>query len=365
MMTVGARSVAVLCLSGAMASAQTAEAPPDSADVRRRWLALPGFGWTPETGFEVGFTVMSVSQSLRDSLARPTTFTAYVVRSTKAQTRAAIDVDRWLPGNTRRVQATVSAVEYPFAFYGIGDSTTSADEERYVPRWLEGYAQVDQRVRRGTYLVTALRAGYQEVEARSAGLIQGRAVPGSHITRTVIATVGVTYDTRDNVVSTRRGRVWSLVYGRSAPAVGATYDYGRLDAQWRAFRQAKAGHVVAAHAMLSGVDGTVPFDQMPVIGGSRIMRGYGAGRFRDRWVSAVQGEYRSPLWLERLGAVAFAGVGVAAGSLGRLAEGRPFPSIGIGGRLQVDPVQRSALRVDYAIGAYGFGGLYVGFNQAF
>ena len=117
--------------------------------------------------------------------------------------------------------------------------------------------------------------------------------------------------------------------------------------------------------MLAGVDGTVPFDQMPVIGGSRIMRGYSAGRFRDRWVAAAQGEYRSPFWLERVGGVAFAGVGVAGGSLARLGEGRPFPSFGIGGRLQVDPVQRSALRVDYAIGAYGFGGLYVGFNQAF
>jgi len=362
-LTLDVRRLALgLVLLFAVASGARAQ---DSAAVRRRWLFLPGIGWTQETGVEVGFTVMTIATPRRDSVTRPTTTSTYIVRSQKGQTRGAIEMDRWLPDNRRRVQAALNAVEYPFSFFGIGDNTTAAQEERYVPRWLEGYVQVDERVRPHLYAIAGVRAGYQEVTPKSPGLLQSELVPGSRVSRTMILTAGATYDTRDNVVSARRGQRASLAYGHSAPALGASYSYGRLDADWRGFRELSGHHVIAASASVVGVDGTVPFDQYAVIGGSRIMRGYPAGRFRDRWVSAVQGEYRSPLWLERLGAVAFAGVGAAAPRPGLLTDARAFPSAGVGARLQTDKVQRTGLRVDYAFAAYGFGSLYVGFNQAF
>jgi hypothetical protein len=46
-----------------------------------------------------------------------------------------------------------------------------------------------------------------------------------------------------------------------------------------------------------------------------IMRGYARGRYRDRWLLAAQGEYRSPV-RKRLGGVLFAGAGVSAPGLG-------------------------------------------------
>ncbi len=337
----------------------------DSASVRRRWLFLPGLGWAQETGWEAGFTVLRTVTPLRDSAARPTSTGVYGVRSQKGQTRFGLDVDRWLPGNSRRVQASLNAVEYPFSFYGIGDRTTDSMEERYTPRWIEGYVQVDERVRPRLYALYGIRAGYQEVTPKSAGLIQDQLLPGSRTSRTMIVTLGATYDSRDHVVSTRRGQRFSLAYGRSVKELGASYQFGRVDADWRWFRELPAGHVMALQANVVGVDGTVPFDRYAVVGGSRIMRGYSAGRFRDRWVSAAQAEYRSPMVLRRFGVVAFAGAGAAAPRPGLLGSVRGFPSAGVGGRLQTDPVQRTGLRLDYAWGAYAFGSLYVGFNQAF
>jgi len=359
----------ILALSARILDAQTDSASSvkvaDTTGMRRRWLFLPGADWAPETGFEAAFTVITIATPKRDTLARPTTLSFYVLRSVKAQTRASFDGERWLPGNKARLQGSLSIVEYPYSFFGIGDRTTRSQEEKYLPRWIEGYVQMDRQVIPHWYVVLGWRAGYEEVRPKSPGLLQDQLVPGSRITRTLIGTLGATYDSRDNVVSSYHGQLFSLAYGASNRVLGVTYSYGRLDAEWRGFMDLGGHNVLAANAAVAGVDGTVPFDQLPVIGGGHIMRGYSAGRFRDRWVTAAQAEYRSPMVFERIGAIAFVGVGAAAPNPGDLGRARPFPSAGIGGRLQVDKLQRTALRLDYAFGAYGFGGLYLGFNQAF
>lgn len=97
---------------------------------------------------------------------------------------------------------------------------------------------------------------------------------------------------------------------------------------------------------------------------ARSLRGYVRGRYRDRALAALQGEYRSPV-RRRLGGVLFAGVGTVAPSLHRLGSGRLLPTHGVGVRLELDPQQRTSVRADYGRGIDGASGLYLGFNQAF
>ncbi|HYW50683.1 MAG TPA: hypothetical protein VE861_08760, partial [Gemmatimonadaceae bacterium] len=97
---------------------------------------------------------------------------------------------------------------------------------------------------------------------------------------------------------------------------------------------------------------------------SDIMRGYKRGRFRDRWTAALQGEYRTPVW-HRVGAVAFAGAGLAAPAVDAFADSRLLPTYGAGLRFRIDQRQRTGVRADYGRGADGASGLYLGFNQAF
>ena len=348
----------------------------DSAS-HRRWLGLPSFGSAPETGLQLGFTVLTLGGTRANDPTRPTGASLYALRSARRQTRIGLDLERWWPGNTRRLTISASALEYPLSFYGIGDRTTLAQEERYTPRSLEGYVQVDERFRGAWYALVGARFGDQSVTTQSPGLLASGALTGAHYTRTVILTAGVSHDTRDNVVATYRGHYASVAYGRSVPTLGATSSYGRFNAELRGYRPLVGTHILAAQLVVVGADGDVPFDQLPVIGGSGIMRGYSSGRFRDKVVTAAQGEYRTPLLplpflpgpLKRVavGGVAFAGVGYAVPTLSADAwrAARALPSVGYGVRVQVDPVQRSAFRLDSAFGRYGFSGLYIGFNQAF
>ena len=93
-------------------------------------------------------------------------------------------------------------------------------------------------------------------------------------------------------------------------------------------------------------------------------RGYARGRYRDRRLAAAQIEYRSSL-VRRVGIVAFGGAGSIASDWSALRGARLLPTYGAGVRVQIDPQQRTAVRVDYGRGRDRSSGLYIGFNQAF
>src|SRR5690606_24132468 len=61
-------------------------------------------------------------------------------------------------------------------------------------------------------------------------------------------------------------------------------------------------------------NGEVPFNQMALIGGTKRMRGYYEGRYRDNHLILFQTEYRFPVWW-RFSGVVFGGAGAVAGSL--------------------------------------------------
>jgi hypothetical protein len=113
-----------------------------------------------------------------------------------------------------------------------------------------------------------------------------------------------------------------------------------------------------------GTTAGASFDQVALVGGSDIMRGYAKGRYRDAWMAAAQVEYRTP-FAYRFGAVLFAGAGTVDSTASGLANGRLLATYGAGLRYQLDRGQRTAIRLDLARGADGASGLYIGFNQAF
>ncbi len=81
-------------------------------------------------------------------------------------------------------------------------------------------------------------------------------------------------------------------------------------------------------------------------------------------MAAAQLEYRSP-FVHRVGLVAFGGAGAIGDEWSALSDARVLPTYGGGVRVQIDPQQRTTVRVDYGRGRDSSSGLYIGFNQAF
>ncbi|MEO7522311.1 MAG: BamA/TamA family outer membrane protein, partial [Gemmatimonas sp.] len=198
----------------------------------------------------------------------------------------------------------------------------------------------------------------------SAGALRTSGLRGTSGGRIVELALGALDDTRDNLFSPERGRFVQATYARAADALGSEFSYGRLRLDARAYRALRTVGTLAAQVLAVGVDGNAPFDGLALVGGGDIMRGYPRGRYRDRWFTGAQAEYRSPSF-KRVGGVVFGGAGVVAERVGDLMDGRLLPTYGVGLRVAIDRAQRTAVRADYGRGRDANSGLYIGFNQAF
>lgn len=345
-----------------VAGAQHADSQAEGG--RCRLQPLPAIGSSPETGLQVGATVLGVYEPPPSQRARPTALVATVVRSTRGQMRASAEGERWTANNTWRWHGLLAWQRFPMPYHGIGDRTTSDSGMQYASRSVEAVFTAQRRVRGAWYGTAGLRFMQQSIQNGDAvrALIAEPLLLGSDGGRVAEASIGVLHDSRDGLFAPTSGGFtqWSLT--SSAP--GAAFDYQRLRVDTRRYVPIGHGQVLAVQALAIGTSGNTPFDHLALAGGGDMLRGYARGRFRERWLMASQVEYRSPI-RKRVGAVAFAGLGAVAPNLSAMRDALPLPTYGAGLRLQLDAVQRTAIRVDYARGRSGASGLYIGFNQAF
>ncbi len=337
----------------------------DSTRTERRIQPLPALGSAPETGLQLGLTVLAVFESPAARRARPASLIATAVRSTKGQTRISAEGEHWSANNARRLHGLLAWQKFPLPFYGIGGSAPERARELYTPTGIEAIATVQQRLRGAWYALATARLIDQRITHDSAsGALATTSIMGRSGGRVSEVTTGVLRDSRDVVFNPRRGTFAQFTVTASRPALGSDFSYGRVRADARRYLSLGGEHVLAAQALVIGTTGEAPFDQLALVGGGDILRGYTRGRYRDAWLSAAQLEYRTPL-VRRVGAVLFAGAGTIAAEAGALVDGPLLPTYGLGVRAGIDARQRTAVRIDYGRGREGATGLYIGFNQAF
>jgi outer membrane protein assembly factor BamA len=289
---------------------------------------------------------------------------AFALRTGKGQTRIGIEGERWSPGNTRRLAASLQWQEWPLPFYGIGDRTETSAREIFTPRGITATLTGQQRIRGAWYLTTGLTHVDQRITTDSTGTLRQTSPVGLRGGRSSELSLGLLSDTREHLFAPRGGHLVHVSYARADQTLWSDFSYGRLRLDARAYRPLAGQHVLAAQWLFVAVDGAAPFDRLALVGGSDILRGYALGRYRDRIVSALQTEYRSPM-VHGVGAVLFGGAGVAAERLSSIGDRRLLPTYGVGLRAQIDRAQRTAVRADLGRGRDGASGLYIGFNQAF
>ena len=339
-------------------------------DAAAQWKKsiLPVLGSAPETGVQFGIAVLAARQATDSLGTRPTIVIANAVRTAKAQSRILFDLDRWSPGNVSRVQVNAVAQEFPLATYGYGADSPESGERSYTPRTIDVTLGVQRKIADAKWVSIAVRSIHTSI-VRYDTLVPPPtlldfldAIPSAAGTHRIV-TLGLISDRRDNLLAPSRGHFVEFTTGDAYKALGSDFSYHRTKIDARLYRGAFGG-VLGAQMVITDVTGGAPFDQLSIVGNNTTMRGYTMGRFQDNALGTTQLEYRTPI-RGRWGAAVFGGVTVLGSSFSKLGEGRALPSIGGGVRFRLDPVTRSTVRVDYARGVSGQGGLYVAFNEAF
>ncbi len=124
------------------------------------------------------------------------------------------------------------------------------------------------------------------------------------------------------------------------------------------------GQVLALQMFGSFNAGEVPLRSLAYLGGSSTMRGYYAGRYRDKNAGVVQAEYRVPLFW-RIGAVGFADMGNVGPELKDIDLQHYKYSYGGGLRVALNQKEKLNLRLDYGLAKGGSQGFYLQLGEAF
>jgi outer membrane protein assembly factor BamA len=363
----------LLCAGLVLGAARLgAQEPPEASaekaakdPYRPRLLGLPFIYYSPETKLAFGAGgVLNFRAGRRKETIRPSTIWAYASYNLARQFNVYLKPEIYTKSNGLIFTGRFRYERTPQLFYGIGDNTDAAAGESYTPRIFTLQFGVKRRILSG--LFGGLEFEFERVTMETVvagGLLASGTVTGSH--GGLIAGFGadLDWDTRDSVLFPLRGALLQLAAHAYGITAGSDFSFNRVELNLRKYMPTGLRSAVALQAYVCSTGGEVPFYKLALLGGDSLLRGYYRGRFRDKGLIVVQGEYRT-LVTKRIGVAGFAGLGDVFPGLEGLGRGRLKFSVGSGLRYVINKRDGTTVRLDMAWGKESFG-LYITAQEAF
>ena len=354
------------CLLSIVVSGQvTLASDRDSTMRNTKFAGFPVLGYSPETRIIGGvYTQLLMGDPL---LKRPSTLGLSLLVSQNHQFSINLFPDIWLKDNTYRFAGELKWQYWPDKYYGIGNDTRKEDEEYYVSRiWgikLDMYRTFYRDLYAGILLEVENNNIVEYDTVSHASLPEG-SIPGSE--HSTISGIGLAFawDSRSDILLPASGAYcqFRLVYFNGA--MGSTYPYTKWIIDLRKYWTLGRDHLLFIQAYGKFLWGSeVPFRNMAMLGGDKLLRGYFKGRYRDHNMFVGQVEYHSP-YIWRFSLVAFAGAGDVFHAAGTGQNIHIKPAGGIGVRYKIFKDRRMNLRLDLAAGRNDHG-IYLGILEAF
>jgi Omp85 superfamily domain len=366
-------TVSSMWAQGVPRTDNSADHPADSsrqfADSHNTLVPLPAVFYQTETGFGYGVTVgyyFQMSPGIEEATHRQSSaMQLTALHTVKKQIITSIRAELFPGGGRYRASAEFGFTRFPTKFWGVGNDLPEQNEEDYTPDQLHLLLEIQKQIGPGWYAGVVGQVGYRTLrDIEAGGLLDASPIPGTEDGTAVGVGALLSRDTRSSTVYPRTGSYHQLRAEIYDGALGSSYDFGTVTLDLRAF-MSLANSVVALRALGVASPGDPPFDIMPQLGGDVLLRGYFAGRFRDRNLVALEAEYRTLLWW-RIGAAVFGGVGQVANAVDAMRFDGFHPAAGAGLRLLLSPEEGLNIRADFG---YGFdvksSGFYLGIGEVF
>jgi outer membrane protein assembly factor BamA len=313
-----------------------------------KWSIIPAITYAPETRLGLGLRALRLFEK-SDSLSRPSSLPLTFLYTLRNQVIFSAELDHWMKENAKHLNARLELVDFPFVFYGIGNDTQRESAEDYASRFVRFTLSYEFKIARGLYLGPQLEyRGEKLYKLTSNGLLESGDVAGSNGFNLLGSGAALLYDTRDNIFQPRRGQFHQLRFLHYSPVSGNSYSFQRLQADLRQYIPVYKGQMLVLQLWYQANIGVTPFQQLSLLGGSDIMRGFFEGRYRDLQGLALQGEYRIPLH-RKLGMVCFASSGQVMPAFSDLHIHRFHYGGGLGFRYRIHK-EGLNLRIDFAYG---------------
>ena len=340
----------------------------DTADVSKpKLLIYPTVGFAPETSWEFGFSTLYVYQANRDSINRLSELSAFTFYTLENQYGVWLDHALYTDKNEWFFLGRFRFQSFPLLYYGTGSEAPSDPLAEIEGNFFLLKERVLREIKPSLYAGLELdfsqlyRVSYEDLE-------DGFSQPlGGNGSRNFGLGLGIVYDNIHNALNARDGLFSELAFLKYDQAWGSDFSFTTVVSDNRVYRPVNKRDVFAAQ--LFGqftVAGQPPFNQMALLGGENLMRGYYLGRYRDNNLIAGQVEYRFlPFsFSKRWGATLFLASGQVFDQFNNLTLNRFLPTAGSGLRFLLFPKKDIFTRIDVAFTREG-PGFYFFIGEAF
>lgn len=341
----------------------------DTTDISKpQFLVYPVAAYAPETSVEFGLSGLYVRYAQGDTNNRLSEINGFTFYTLRKQFGGFFEHAIYSHRNTWFFLGKMKFQSFPLSYYGIGPTTEN--EKLAVVDAVQ--FQLKERVLRKVYksFYAGLELDFQHlsnVEFESHDPSTNLELPLGHEGSNNFGLgAGVLFDNRHNVLNVRHGAFAEVAFLHYDRLYGSDYTFTSIFTDFRWFHPMKKRNVLALHALGQFSIGDPPFNQLALMGGETMMRGYYTGRYRDKNLLAMQAEYRMlPVkFTKRFGATVFGGVGTVSRTLESLKAEYLVLSGGLGLRFLLFPKKDIWTRVDFAFTREGHG-VYIFIGEAF
>lgn len=248
-------------------------------------------------------------------------------------------------------------------FYGVGKDASERDlsvllEQQYTFMT----AQLLPRFSRGYYLGPTLMFSDVKNAFNIGGLPPNIDASSRMTSQTWVPGLKFQFDGRSNTFYPTDGIYTNLQIQFYDERFGGGYTFQRYKANYNQYIGIFDEDVLAVRASLQANVGDVPFYDMAMFGMGPDLRGFKAGKYRDKVLWATQGEYRHR-FTDHWGAVVFGGLGDVVSSIADMTLKDVLWSGGAGARYRLGKENPVDFSVDIAHGDDWV--WYFSVNQAF
>lgn len=249
---------------------------------------------------------------------------------------------------------------FPSAFWGIGyDNATYGKAGTY--KRLQNQVKVDfsYRIAKNFYIGANASFNYVEgVKFSDISMLNGQ----DKMTINTGVGVFLEFDSRDFIPSPFRGVYLKLDQRFFPTFMGNKSNFTRTEFTGDVYTRLWKGAILAydLHGMFHS--GDTPWTMLALMGGSKRMRGYYEGRYRDKNLIETQLELRQKIY-GRNGIAVWVGAGNVFPSFREFNWSQTLPNYGIGYRWEFK--KRVNVRLDYGFGKKGQNGFMFSINEAF
>lgn len=334
-----------------------------------QFLAYPTLAYAPETSWEFGISSLGVFYAKGDTNNRLCEVSAFTFFTVQRQYGIILDNALYSDQNKWFLLGHTKFQSYPLLYFGIGPSSNPEHIAQVNAVTFQARQRVLRKVRKNFYV--GAEFDFQRltnVEFIPTGAHHVHLPLGHNGYSNLEMGLGLVYDNRHNVLNVRHGVYSEVAYLHSDKSWGSDFTMSTLFVDQRVFIPMQKRNVLALQAVGQFNNGDVPFNQLALMGGEMMMRGYYLGRYRDRNIMAAQAEFRMlPLpfsFTKRWGVAGFVAAGTVFNEWGHLQLNNFVLAGGGGVRFLLFPKKDIYTRVDVAFTREG-PGFYIFVGEAF